>query len=237
MCPYELGDENTTSDDDNEPENLEELGSPSPGDALLDAFEPTDYTLVEGPDGLPVEAMSPYQAQDTAPIPLTPETVVCLAQDPSPFNKEPIAVCRYYRRQRVHNPKAPDRPMIQRFCTVSALRGINGACMALDDAGIYDCEFRDPPHPRAALVLDRIDRDKIKKGRERLIQERRTGKTHGYRMFRTPEDVAAGRYVVDETDMNDGELQRAQIDPLADDDPAEASAAAAETSSNQREES
>lgn len=231
--PYEL-DDPKNSGEQNESKDLIEFGSPTPGESLVSGYQPYEYTLVEGEDGLPVEATPPYQAQDTAPIPLTPETVVCLPQGPGPFNAEPIPVCKFYRRQRVHNPQAPDKPQIQRFCCVEALRGINGAAMALDDSGVYDCEFRDPPHPRAQLVLDRIDHDKIKLGRERLEQERRTGKVHGYRMFRTPEDVAAGRYIVDESDMHQGELTRRAIDPLADDDPPPSPATEASTTCEEK---
>lgn len=92
--------------------------------------------------------------------------------------------------------------------------------MALDDAGIFECEFRDPPDPMATLTLDRIDSVKIKRGRERLVEEQRTGKVHGYRMFRTPEDVAAGRFVLDESDTSASELNRAPVaDPFAPDTP------------------
>jgi len=219
MCPYEPGEKE--GPDQNEPKNLEELGSPVPGEAFTEQYNPYDYTLTEGPDGLPVEATPPWQSQDTAPIPLTPETVTCLPQPKDAWADEALPACRFYKRQRVHNPQAPDRAIVQRFCTAPELRGINGACMSMDDAGMFDCEFRDPPHPRARVVLDRIDYIKIQLGRERLVEERKSGKVHGYRMFRTPEDVAAGRYVVDEGDHTEGALSRPRPDPMADDDPAE----------------
>lgn len=224
MCPYEPGDKE--SSDQNTPANLEEIGAPTPGETFTENFNPYEYTLVEGPDGMPVEATPPWQSQDTAPIPLTPETVACLPQPPDEWCKqaglpEGLPVCTHYKRQRVHNPQAPERPIIQRFCTRPELRGINGACMSLDDAGIFDCEFRDPPHPKSKPMLDRIDHDKVKLGRERLVHERKTGAVHGYRLFRTPEDVKAGRYVLDENDTSDGKLSREPVpDPMAADDPA-----------------
>ena len=224
MCPYEPGDKQ--SDDQNAPKNLAEMGAPTPGETFTENFDPYQYTLVEGPDGMPVEATPPWQSQDTAPIPLTPETVACLPQGADEFTKRAgieggLPVCSFYKRQRVHNPQAPERPIIQRFCTCPSLRGINGACMSLDDAGIFDCEFREPPHPKATPTLDRIDHDKITLGRERLKHERATGKVHGYRLFRTPEDVAAGRYVLDEGDTSDQPLNRKPAaDPMAEDDPA-----------------
>lgn len=217
MCPFELPGEK--SGDQNEPLNLEELGSPVPGEALTENFNPYDYAMVMGEDGLPREAGTPWQSQDAATIPLTPETVKCLPQAPRDPTCAGLAVCKYYKRQRVHNPAAPDRAMIQRFCTVTELRGINGACMALDDAGIFDCEFRDPPDPEDTRRLDAIDCDKITKGRIRLREEAATGTVHGYRMFRTPEDVAAGKYVLDENEISTAELNRPKaVDPFAADE-------------------
>ena len=90
--------------------------------------------------------------------------------------------------------------------------------MALDDAGIFECEFRDPSDPRASLVLDLLDHTKMVLGRERLTHERNMGKVHGYRMFRTPEDVAAGRYTLEEGDMTETALNRKKVDPFAPDE-------------------
>jgi hypothetical protein len=216
MCPFELPAEK--SSDNNEPLNLEELGSPAPGDGIIENFNPYDYAVVMGPDGMPMEASTPWQSQDAATIPLTPETVKCLPQPPKKDGEAGLSACRFYKRQRVHNPSAPDRAMIQRFCTVTELRGINGACMALDDAGIFDCEFRDPPDPEDTLRLDAIDSSKVTKGRIRLREEAATGTVHGYRMFRTPEDVAAGKYVLDENEISSAELNRPKTtDPFAED--------------------
>ena len=136
MCPYEPGEEEKGTSE-NEPLNLEELGNPSPGDSFAEGFNPYEYTYTLGPDGLPVEASPPWQSQDSATIPLTPETVACLPQDKSAHNPEGLPPCKHYIRQRVHNPTVPDRPLMQRFCTHEKLRGINGACLSLDDAGIF----------------------------------------------------------------------------------------------------
>ena len=208
-----------SSSDDSTP--VTELGSPVPGEVFTE-YNPYDYTMTIGPDGLPVEDMPPWQSQDAAPIPLTPETMHCLPQDKSAWDRDGLPACKYYKRQRVHNPQAPERPMIQRFCTHQSLRGINGAALTLDDAGIFDCEFRFPPSTRASVILDRIDSNKIVLGRERLVQEASGKGIAGFRMFRTPEDVAAGRYVLDEDDKSVGEMSRKppKIDPMGEDIPA-----------------
>ena len=127
-----------------------------------------------------------------------------------------LGKCDYYKRQRVHSPMTPDRPLIQRFCCHPSLRGINGAALVIDDAGIFECEFRGPPNPHASAVLDAIDDDKIEKGSARLDFEKRTGKTKGYRMFRTPEDVASGRTVLDEGDQTVVDAHDV-VDPLGAD--------------------
>lgn len=222
MCPWEPRDQDEQNEEPKTAAEIEhgaELGGPVPGQSLTEQYNPYDYTYTAGPDGMPVEALPPYQSQDAAPIPLTPETVMCLPQSKDAWLKDDVLpTCRYYKRQRVHNPQAPDRPMIQRFCTHPQLRGINGAALVLDDAGIFECEFRAPPHPRTVPILDRIDSELIKKGRVRLEQERKTGKVHGYRLFRTLEDVKQGRFVLDENDTSEGELSRPKIDPMASDD-------------------
>jgi hypothetical protein len=202
-------------------EDGHELGSPSPGEVFTDDFNPYEPVMIEGADGMPVEQDPPWSSEDAAPIPLTPQTVACLAQPKSHWNLDGVSACRHYRRQRVHNPKAPDRPMIQRFCCHPFLRGINGACLSLDDAGIFECEFRTPEDKRAILVLNGIDSVKVRKGQERLVQEKKTGKTHGYRLFRTPEDVKAGRFVLDENDTSSsGDVSPTEpaADPFASDD-------------------
>lgn len=202
-----------------ESKDLAELGAPVPGEALTENFEPYAYTTTIGPDGLPVEDTPPWQSADSAPIPLTPETVQCLPQGPGKYTPKGLAACIHYRRQRVHNPQAPDRPIIMRFCTHPALRGINGACLSLDDSGVFECEFRDPLDPRATLVLDLLDHHKIKLGRERLQNEVNTGKVHGFRMFRTLEDVALGRTVLSDEDMQEVDLKRPGNNPFeADED-------------------
>jgi hypothetical protein len=228
MPPYQPDDPHPS--DEPEIKDLEELGAPVPGDSMTDNFEPYAYTMVEGPDGLPVEDTPPWQSADSAPIPLTPETVQCLPQKPGKHTPEGLPACSHYKRQRVHNPTAPDRPIIQRFCTHPSLRGINGACLSLDDAGVFECEFRDPIDPRAKLVLDMLDHHKIKLGRERLQNEVKTGKVHGFRLFRTPEDVAAGRFTLSDDDIDVVDLNRDRLsqtsapspDPFAPDDDEEA---------------
>lgn len=212
-------DAKTAPEDQNEPENLEEYGSPVPGNSITDSFNPYEAALETGPDGLPVEQTPPWHSQDTAPIPLTPETVSCLPQPKTPWNPEGLSACKHYLRQRVHNPQAPDEPFVQRFCTCSLFRGINGACMSLDDAGIFECEARDPKDARATQVLDAIDARKVKLGLRRIKVEKDEGKVHGYRLFRTPEDLAAGRVVLDEDDITTGEIVRPRLDPMAADDP------------------
>ena len=205
-------------------DNLEVEGGPSPGDAMVENFEPYAYTMKIGPDGLPVEDTPPWQSADTAPIPLTPETVQCLPQPPGHFTPEGVSACRYYKRQRVHNPRAPDKPILNRLCTHDAVRGMNGACMVLDDAGIFECELRDPPDPRSKMVLDLIDHHKMLLGRKRLEQEVATGSVHGYRLFRTKEDVDAGRFTLEENDVSVVKLGREPTkvpDPFAPDDDGE----------------
>jgi len=194
------------------------LGGPRPGDAVTDAFEPYPPQLKIGHDGLPVEVDPPWTPKQAAPIPLSPKTMCCLEQPdvmvPGRGRKVqdakgiwvrekelgPLPKCEFYKRQRVHDAMTPDRPLLQRFCTHPSLRGINGASLVLDDAGIFNCELRSPTNPQDTLVLDEIDSRIIAKGEARVEFEKRTGKTKGYRMFRTPEDVAAGRHTLDEGD-------------------------------------
>ena len=216
MCPFEPGQ----SDEAAAEENLQP-GNPVPGEVFTENYNPYEYTMTDGPDGLPIESTPPWQSQDTAPIPMTPETLACLRQAKDAFNKWELPQCEFYKRQRVHNPTAPDRPFIQRFCTNPSLRGINGAALSLDDAGIFDCEFRHPENARATPTLDAIDARKIDLGRKRLIGEAKTGKVVGYRMFRTPEDVAAGRTMLEEDDSTEAQLNRAPVavpDPFEPDD-------------------
>jgi hypothetical protein len=201
--------------DEEDVRELEELGNPVPGYGLIQNFEPYQYTMTMGKDGLPMEQSPPWQSQDAAPIPLTPETVHCLPQPQGQFTPRGLPACSHYKRQRCHNPQAPDRPIIMRFCTHPSLRGINGASLAIDDAGIFECEFRDPPDPKSTVLLDCLDHQKIVLGRERLRHEKAMGRVHGFRLFRTPEDVEAGRYVLDDSEQTESELTK--IDPFAPD--------------------
>ena len=66
-----------------------------------------------------------------------------------------------------------------------------------------------------ARLLDAIDAEKIKKGSERLEFEKSTGKTRGYRMFRTLADVEAGRTILDEDDLS--VVTEEKADPLGAD--------------------
>jgi len=178
----------------------EEMASPRPGGHFFDQFNPDPPTLTEGPDGMPMEVDPPWNPEDAAPIPLSHKTVACLAQPGCAFFPRGLAKCSHYKRQRVHSPATPDRPLIMRFCCRGELKGLNGAALVIDDAGIFNCEFRHPPDPRTELVLDQIDDGIIKKGEERLKIEKETGHIHGYRMFPTMEDYKAGRRTVDEGD-------------------------------------
>lgn len=179
----------------------EAMQVPRPGGHFFDQFDPAPVTLTTGPDGLPVEVDPPWKPEDAAPIPLTPKTMSCLAQERSAWCPSGLPKCRHYKRQRVHSAQTPDRPLIMRFCCCDELRGLNGAALVVDDSGIFNCEFRDPPDPRCEVVLDKIDAKIIEKGEERLKIEAQTGHVHGYRLFPTLEDVKQGRYTVDEGDF------------------------------------
>lgn len=175
--------------------------SPTPGRSFFDQFDPAPPSLVDGPDGMPMELDPPWNPEDAAPIPLSPQTVSCLAQPAGKFLPDGLTKCGHYKRQRVHSPSTPDRPLIIRFCCCGAMRGINGAALIIDDSGIFNCEFRDPPDPRTEPTLDQIDQIIIKKGEERIKVEKETGHIHGYRMFPTLDDWKAGRRTVDEGDF------------------------------------
>jgi hypothetical protein len=171
---------------------------PRPGDSFFEQYQPSRPELRTAADGMPVEIDPPWSVQDAMPPPLCPETFACMAQ-PAHGQTREVQRCDYYVRQRVNAPDAPDRPLIQRFCTHPGLRGLNGAALALSDAAIFECELREPPDPRAREVLDAIDGIITAKGRERIDFTSKTGKVKGYPIFRTPEDVKAGRLVADES--------------------------------------
>lgn len=72
--------------------------------------------------------------------------------------------CKHYRRQVFSNDDQPDSTLpghqiVFRVC--AARRSNGGAHMSLRDEGIYQCDFRDPPDPKTALVQDEKDRFKL----------------------------------------------------------------------------
>ncbi|MFA4971406.1 MAG: hypothetical protein WC683_02250 [bacterium] len=189
-----------------------ETGSPTPGGSIFEQFRPAQPEYRDGPDGMPIEKDPPWTFSQALPPPLCPQTFSCLEQEPDPKKGRltRLGKCRFYKRQRVISPDIPDLALIERFCTVEALRGINGAAMCLKDSAIFDCEFRDPPDPAATNVLDAIDAEKIEIGKARVIVEgagsgdrEAPRKIKGYRMFKTKEDVEAGKKVLDKDEFQE----------------------------------
>jgi hypothetical protein len=192
-------------------DDIETEANPSPGESIFDQFQPEQALAVKGPDGLAVDKDPPWTFHDALPPPLTPKTMACLAQpkDDDIGRTEALVKCRYYKRQRHLSPRTPDVALIDRFCAHPEQRGLNGACMLLKDAAIFQCEFREPADPSAELILDAIDVQKIEIGEQRLIDEGRTGpidegkKVVGYRMFKTMEDLDEGRTTLAEEDYSE----------------------------------
>lgn len=184
--------------------------NPHPGRKFLDQFKPRKITVISGPDGLPVEKDPPWRHQDAIPPPLAPMTMACLAQprDARIGRLVDIPKCRYYRRQRTTATEIPGATTIDRYCMHPAMRGLNGAAMAVGDCAIFNCELRDPVDPATEPILDSIDNEKISLGEKRLETEgylaaEEDRRTVGYRMFRTEEDVKEGRTTVDEEDYSE----------------------------------
>jgi hypothetical protein len=193
---------------------------PEKGDSVFDQFVPDQVVAVQGPDGLPMDRDPAHSFEDSLPPPLTPQTMVCLPQTADPENgrTEDLPACAYYRRQRYSSSSTPGATQIDRYCTHPSQRGLNGACTILRDSAIYQCELRDPPDQASYAVLEAIDSIKIAQGIERLKVEADKRKAiddgkaaiaadgkaepaRRYRMFRTRDDVEAGRRVLDADDF------------------------------------
>jgi len=180
-----------------------EVGAPMLGDSIFDQFAPDPPVVGLGDDGLPVERDPPYGLDATLPPPLVPELMSCLAQQAGEaFGLHRVCglpPCKYYHRQLVRNPDAPDRRMIERWCARPELRSLNGAALSLRDSEVPCCEFREPADEVASEYLDMIDRGKIALGRERY-EEMKRGEVTGFRIFRTETDLSRGVGVVDEAE-------------------------------------
>lgn len=200
------------------PDDIAQL-DPEKGDSVFDQFSPERALAVEGPDGLAMDRDPPHSYDDALPPPLTPQTMNCLAQpaDEAAGRPMPLPECKWYKRQRYSSASTPGATQIDRYCTHPSQRGLNGACTILRDAAIYQCELRIPGDPAGVIVLDAIDDSKIQMGIARLAAEAskrqaieageeavrdrgKPGVARRYRMFRTPEDVKAGRTVLNPDD-------------------------------------
>jgi hypothetical protein len=157
-----------------------ELGSHTMADSRLDVFCPARLNLTPGPDGIP--DLQDLSAYDEQALPLTPQNLVCLAQE------DGTPACEHYHRQLYRSPQIPGINIVQRWCTHGAMRGLNGAALSLSDESMFACTLRSPRHAASEKQVDDGDAEKLKISLNRKA----------FRMCRTPEDVAAGRFMVPE---------------------------------------
>lgn len=194
MADY-LGPHPGISPDDNPimqviDEGADPTGPPRHGDSVFDQYKPIAPKMIMHEDGMPMPVYPDIDSEQTHAAPLSPESLVCMAQQPSPeFNRhESLPKCKYYARQLCREPGAIDRPIIERWCLHEAQRGLNGAAFSLRDTEVPFCELRDPPDPRSEFGMDYIDAKKVELGKERKT----------YPVFRTLEDLQAGRTKVED---------------------------------------
>lgn len=196
-------------DDDTEGllEHLEsglEEAAATPLSNMLDVVDPKPIGVTVGDDGMAVDIDPPYSSDAANPVPMTPATLTCMKQPDAP-------ACRFYARQRVLDLKASERPIIHRICVCPDLKLFNGATMNLNDAGIFDCELRDPPLRKTVEVLDAVDDVIVERGRVRMEHEQETGRQATYPLFRTIEDYDKGVYEREEGDFGDPERDEQRL--------------------------
>jgi len=199
------------SEDDNLPPGrqplVEEPDANTPLSNMIAHVDPIPMGFTIDADGLAQEIDPPWRPKDADPVPLTPETFTCMRNDA--LNLPP---CKWYKRQRVLDMTVCEEPFIVRMCTCPELKTYGGASINTNDAGLYDCEMRDPPNPASARILDKIDANIVKKGTFRLEFERREGRKPGYPLFRTLEWYDQGKNEADEGEFLDPAEQEKRLD-------------------------
>ncbi len=181
-------DQNDVAQDDEgpqtEPPDGTEPGAHQPGESVFDAFQPEVDVWGTGPDGLPAAI-----EKDTGdgPYPFLPENLVCMKQDSA-------ETCIYYKRQLVPLGVHHDQRQVDRWCTHPSQRALNGAALNLSESAMFACELRDPPHPESVKLLDDGDAKRLSTA---------TGPKKHWRLFRTPEEAAAGVTELGENDYED----------------------------------
>jgi hypothetical protein len=173
-------------------EGADPSGPPRHGDSVFDQYKPIAPKIVMHDDGLPLPVYPEIDSEQTYAPPLSPETLVCMAQEPSPEFGRPGAIpkCKFYARQLCREPGAIDRPIIERWCLHEAQRGLNGAAFSLRDTEVPFCELRVPPDPKSEFCMDKVDARKIEQGKDRRV----------YPVFKTLADLEAGRTSVKDED-------------------------------------
>ena len=80
--------------------------------------------------------------------------------------------CENYARQMFANDDVPDKSAIGHsiiFRNCTRRRSVGGAFMSLRDEAVYACDYRDPPAPESARILDAADANILKRSAERTL--------------------------------------------------------------------
>jgi hypothetical protein len=105
-----------------------------------------------------------------------------MAQPVREGRTEALPSCKHYARQKGVDETIPVY-ITMRWCTHGCMRSLSGAALSLRDTAMIACELREPRDPCTDALLDKDDEKRVKLG----------GKRVGYRLYKTPEDVAAGK--------------------------------------------
>lgn len=173
---------NFEDDKDQSDQPAEEPGHPRVSDSVFDAMPEYKPFAIMYPDGMPVDH-TPDVGDDAQAPPLSPDTLVCMAQPQKDGTILPK--CRFYARQKARDSEIGVW-VIQRWCVHPSLKGTNGAALSLRDSAVPCCELRDPPDARSTESLDAFDAMRIRQGADRKA----------YRVFKTQEDVDRNRTTV-----------------------------------------